>query len=157
MKGSFYPIGSEPTNEVYLRLIDLAQEFCMSFLLVVRPTISLDMAGIELLDMLKSFLLSREDKSSWPGTDLFDEEKAIVYTYRLCSESANILKKVNNTLYGWVQPNYPEDLCFVKKDGVPWLITISHEHEAFLVLNAEEKEFLSKQIPELTLLSPVEQ
>jgi hypothetical protein len=49
-----------------------------------------------------------------------------------------ILKQVSNSLHGWVQPNLPEDLSFIK-NHTPWLIDTSHEYESYIE-NEDEEE-----------------
>jgi len=62
-----------------------------------------------------------------------------------------VLTKSASGLYDWVQPSLPEDLCLLRPDETPWLVTISHERDAYLVLDAKEHVELVREIPELTL------
>jgi len=46
-------------------------------------------------------------------------------------------------LHGWVQPNSPEDLPFIKNHK-SWLINTSHEYESYIEGKDEDKEEIYK-------------
>jgi hypothetical protein len=53
-------------------------------------------------------------------------------------------------LYEWRQPNYPEDLCLLRQDRSPWLVSIAHENDSYLCLSSgKEKEDIIINVPEL--------
>jgi len=60
-----------------------------------------------------------------------------------------MLKTEAHGLYDWVQPNRPEDLCFLRSDETPWLATIAHEKDAYFELSGEEKQRLTKALPNI--------
>jgi hypothetical protein len=93
-------------------------------------------------------------QSEWPGTKLLDST-ALVYYFDLNKDSAEHLSKASTDLYSWLLPNLPEDLCLIKDDGNPWLVTISHEKDAYLLLSEEEKNDLLLEIPELVVKEDV--
>ena len=150
-----FDIRIEPRGETYRRVIDLALHFCDQALLVIRTNISLSPYGAQTLKFLEPFLLRKMAKATqWPGTvlhynDLFPDNTATVYYYRLCSESARILKDAVEGLYSWKQPECPEDLCLLRSDGSPWLVTITHEEDSYLELTPKEKDRLLADVPEL--------
>jgi len=76
---------------------------------------------------------------------------ATILTYHLSSELLVILQTVTNGLYQWVQPELPEDLCFIRPDGEPILITIAHECDAYLDVTEPEAEDFVVMIPGLKL------
>ena len=49
----------------------------------------------------------------------------------------------------WRQPDLPEDLCLLRADGSPWLATIAHEADGFLLLSEAEREDLNTRVPAL--------
>jgi len=71
---------------------------------------------------------------------------ATIYRFRLCNESAQLLKAVDS-LYAWQHPEFPEDLCLLRPDGTPWLVTIAHEKDAFLELTAVERLKILSELP----------
>lgn len=135
-------ITSEPKNDVYRRLVDLAFDLCDEFILVVRKG-----SGLELNDNAKSVLEKLNDslkemkeQSEWAGTILY-EHTAYVYHYHTSPKAGEIIKEVSNSLYGWVHPDLPEDLSFYKS-GKPWLINTAHEKQSFIL--SEDKSEIDR-------------
>jgi hypothetical protein len=50
-------------------------------------------------------------------------------------------------LFGWRQPELPEDLALLREDGTAVLASICHEHDAYLQLTDEEYERVVEAIP----------
>jgi hypothetical protein len=50
-------------------------------------------------------------------------------------------------LYEWQQPERPEDLALLRRDGTPLLGSSAHERDGFLVLDEDELERLSLTLP----------
>ena len=93
--------------------------------------------------------MEHESKSSeWPGTKLLGGTALIRY-YKWTEDCANIISNAVNGLYDLKQPDFPEDLCLIRGEGDPFLVTISHEKDAYLVLTPEEKEDIIKTISAL--------
>ena len=140
----------EPRGEVYERLITLARGNCDQFILVTRHSIGLEAPGVETLQRLNPELIARDERSEWPGTQIFDD-MATVFLFRLNQRTTDVLQDVASSLFAWQQPRFPEDLCLLRADGEPWLVTISHERDAYFVLSSAEHLELSGAIPELRL------
>jgi len=79
---NFISITSEPKNDVYRRLIDLAFDLCDRFTLVVYEETKLDDKGKSILEKLNDHLIEMKKQSEWPGTILCDQF-AYVYYYRV--------------------------------------------------------------------------
>jgi hypothetical protein len=60
-----------------------------------------------------------------------------------------VLRRAANALYEWQQPDRPEDLAFLRDDDTPWLFSIAHEDEAFLVVTERELESTRARLPRL--------
>lgn len=149
-----YHINKQPKDSVYRKLIDTAICFCNSGLLVVRETINLDESGTKVIQGLERFITEKTRSSKWPGTILlcneaFPNNVATIYSFRFCLDSAEILKNSVKGLYSWRQPEYPEDLCLLRPDGSPWLVSITHENDSYLRLATEEEITILNSIPEL--------
>jgi hypothetical protein len=142
---------SEPRNETYISLLQIALEFCVTFSLVWRDQSNLNQSAIDFEMEVRPFLEKEEQSNTWPGTELFDSF-AIVRFYRYTSESMALLKKVSG-LYEWQEPHFPEDPAFYRENGQCWLTTIAHETDAFLDINEKETDYLGKQIPSLKFKS----
>ncbi|MEY8350758.1 stage III sporulation protein AH [Bacillus cereus] len=134
-------IDSNPKNEVYSNLLDLAFEICDEFHLVLRK----DMGSLQFFDpilkKLECSLKEMNEQSEWASTILGDNQTAKVYYYYADENAKNVLKGLSNSLYSWVQPDLPEDLSFFKS-GKEWLITCSHEKGSFI--NTDDKEEIQK-------------
>jgi hypothetical protein len=142
---------AEPTGDVYRKLIDYAALNCKTALLVVRHTIPLAPQGKEVLDQLAIFLRQQEESSEWPGTNLLDST-ALVLRYEFGLECAQVLKRFAGSLYNWQQPDFPEDLCLLRDDGEPWLVSIAHEKDGFLYLSQDEVRNLFNTLPAIESL-----
>ena len=98
---------------------------------------------------LSEFLFAEKEACSWPGTQLHGSRRAIVSHYELNPDSAKILAEIADGLYQWQQPQLPEDLCILRQDGTPWLVSIAHESDAYLELTRDEKAQLADDLPAL--------
>jgi hypothetical protein len=81
--------------------------------------------------------LSDAESSEWPGTKLL-RGTARLLRYSLLADSGSILARLVSGLYDWRQPSMPEDLCLIRQSGEPWLVTISHERDAYLRMESDE-------------------
>ncbi|MCL6592265.1 MAG: hypothetical protein K6U80_20260 [Firmicutes bacterium] len=60
-----------------------------------------------------------------------------------------IIKTYSKKISDWKQPKLPEDLCLLRDNGTPWLISIAHENDMYLEISIEEKEALINNIPDI--------
>ncbi|MEJ8553067.1 hypothetical protein [Tepidibacter sp. Z1-5] len=113
---------------------------CTEFILVVVPEIELNTNGAKVLDRLKPYLKEKKKGYEWPGTQRFEDgDPVTIYHYSLNEHSINILLQSADSLYSWVQPNLPEDLCFIKEDGSVWVYTSSHEEMSWVEDESDEE------------------
>jgi hypothetical protein len=75
-------IASEPKNDVYRHLLDLAFDLCDEFILVVRKEQSLELNenAKSVLEKLNDHLKEIKEQTEWAGTILY-EHTAYVYHY----------------------------------------------------------------------------
>ncbi|HLC87869.1 MAG TPA: hypothetical protein VJG66_02330 [Patescibacteria group bacterium] len=131
-------------GKAYRNLITAASKFCSTGLFVIRNSVSTNDTVNDLLSELAPNLISKKEESSWPGTELI-EEVATVYKFKLNNETVAMLTNASESLFSWIQPALPEDLCLIRANGDPLLVTISHEHDAFLnILTEDEEKTLTK-------------
>jgi hypothetical protein len=132
-------------NKKYFQLLDYALNFCDKFLFVIREqnrkTLNLDY----FLDELEKNLISIKIQNKWPGTELL-YDTANVYYYHYNTETLMILKKYTKNFRDWEQPNLPEDICLLRNDETPWLITNIHEYDCFFDFNIDEKIEIEKSL-----------
>ena len=142
----------EPRGRLYRGLLDFALEVCKSALLVVGKRMPLGVRGQAILSQLEPFLKHKTELSEWPGTQLLFGGTAWVFQYDFTPECAEILKWATSGLYRWLQPRLPEDLCLLRADGRPWLVSITHERDGYLDLTPDEKVHLFEALPRLKAL-----
>ncbi len=130
----------EPTGREYVGLIKVATGYCSSFLLIERHEISLGQSAKNIISDLDRFILNEAEASEWPGTRLVGHS-ALVREYKLNDDSAQVLANAALSLYSWQQPELLEDLCFLRFNRRPWLISIAHENDGYLYLEPEEERF----------------
>jgi hypothetical protein len=132
-------ITSEPKNDVYRRLVDLAFDLCDEFILVVHEDLELNDNAKSVLEKLNDYLKEMKEQSEWAGTRLGGY--AYVHHYYTSPKAGEIIKEVSNSLYGWKQPHLPEDLSFYKS-GKPWLANTAHEKLSFIL--SEDKSEIDR-------------
>jgi hypothetical protein len=143
-----YYLKTDLKSPLYQAVVDLGTQRRCSVLMVVRDSIPLSQGASAVLRELEPFLIEKKEASQWPGT-ILTTSVALVFRYLLCTLSASVLKNATDHLYGWAQPDLPEDLCLVGEAGAPFLTTISHEEESYFHLSAKEREDLVRAIPEI--------
>lgn len=144
MKRKMLTLIEEAKDGFYQQLIAYGSQHCSEVILVVRPSVQLDNSGMKFLDFISPYLKEKAQSQDWPGTHLINGY-AWVYHYYLTPELTQVLLRSTNNLYAWLQPKLPEDLCLIRSDQDPWLVTISHEQDSYLYLSESElNELLSK-------------
>lgn len=144
---------AEPRGDAYVSVLRFASRLSTEFGLVIRPELSLNPTGVNVLSELRPFMIKEESVIEWPGTKLLDGV-ATYRTYRCESGSLNVLRNRAQGLFSWQQPELPEDLCFFRSPSLPWLISISHEHDAVLQLDDLELEQLTRECPLIKIMTP---
>ena len=139
---------NELSGKIYHQLINYGLNYCDKFLLVIRHSLPLSHHAEHVLDELNLFLMEQRNCSEWPGTILINDT-AMVQKYHLNQDSIMIIKTYSEKISDWKQPNLPEDLCLLRDDGTPWLVSIVHEGDIYLEISIEEKEILIKDMPKI--------
>ena len=125
-----FDIVGDPKGSTYTELLNFAKSRCESFSLVWRDQCH-EPSAYDIKHALKPFLTSNTRTDEWPGTKLIGHT-AILRRYRVADESVKLLE-VAGSLYSWLQPKLPEDLCFYAAGDIVWLASISHEGEAWFL------------------------
>ena len=141
-----YTIEEEPVGKGYSGLLRFALGRCDAGLLVVRDADAMTPMTANFLGSIKQSIISNQPQSRWPGTELIGHT-ATVFRFRYDDMICDQLTKATDHLYGWIEPELPEDLCLMRPGGSPWLVTISHEHDGYLDLNAGEFHALVPEVP----------
>lgn len=143
-----YTFSLDPSGPLFEDLLNVALTNCVAGLVVVRQTLQLGSKAKSFLRRVDAFLVSTEETSNWPGTVLF-EETAKVFRFTFNEPVRELLLEFSDSLFSWRQPDLPEDLCLLRPNGDPWLLTVSHESDAALLLSESEHAELSRVYPSI--------
>jgi len=141
-----YNLHLEPCGYVYRQLLAFLSSRAQSAILVVREESRLEESGRAVLNDLRPQLIREEARGAWPGTQLL-RHTATVYTYSVSQSAIDTLSKAVEGLYSWVEPAYPQDLCFLRTSGTPTLTTIAHQRLAYLQLTDDEFKVMCAKVP----------
>lgn len=144
-----FDIVREPRGDVLNKLIDVALEACDRFT-IERSEMVMSQRGAEVFRRLQPFLLSRAEVSETPGSIYVPPDTITLCTYSLDEEAAEVIRDATDALYGWVEPDLPQDLCFLR-GSAPWLINNAPDRAACLVVSDEEAEAIRRAVPGLSL------
>jgi hypothetical protein len=129
-----YDFVKEPRGEKLRGLIAAGAAWCDRF--------TFELSGMELDDRAKTviaalepFLLSCVETTRTPGS--ISLNPVTLCTYRLTYEPARILADASDRLYDWVEPQLPQDLCFLHGNQ-RWLITLAADRAASLFVTPGE-------------------
>lgn len=143
-----YLFATEPTGRQYQELIDFCCSLSAKLMFAVRD----DHPSVQLvLDQLRDCYLGEERVHEWPGTVLLYGSEATIHWYAVGTTVRRAMKELASNLYSWVG-HMPEDPCFFRQDGSRLLVTISHEHESYLVLAEPEHASMQRLYPSLASL-----
>jgi hypothetical protein len=135
----------EPRDDEYRALIETVAPMAARALLVLGPSPASARARA-IVGQLALALRVSEWRNEWPGTRTTVSRK--VNEYELSKEIIEVLATAVDGLYEWVTPNAPEDLAFLRPDGSPILYVTAHEEEAFIVVDARERDqIVSASLP----------
>lgn len=132
-------INKDPKDKVYNNLLNIAFDVCDEFMFVVKKPPHFDEPGENILNLIKDlepYLREYREQFYWPGT--YFSSEATVYYYNTAKEAKEIIKKYSKSLHTWLQPDLPEDLCFVK-NGESWLVNTSHERCSYIYTEEQEE------------------
>ena len=127
----------EPVGVEYRLLLETLLAVCSRALLVVRDSLTINSIGKQKLMSLEPYLISRDVRDEWPGTKLLSGT-ARVQEYIFDGACCETLCHAVDGLYDWQQPTAPEDLCLLRNDGSPTLVSIAHEKDSYLDLTSQE-------------------
>ncbi|MBF8984617.1 stage III sporulation protein AH [Lutibacter sp. B2] len=127
---------NNPSNKRYKLLITYASEICQEFVVVIRHGVKLSTEGQQILEQLKPYLKKSLLSKEWPGTET-EGAPSTLYYYHSNEKTKYILLQSANSLYSWVNPKLPEDLCFIKDNGNVWLYNVAHEEISWIENESE--------------------
>lgn len=141
-------------GEFYYSLLDYAFEQADYFMLAwiqygddENGVDSFSKEAYEMQKLLSPYIVKTRNDLHWPGSSPIPMGSlkilGDVVFYKTCSEAKQILKRVSG-LYDWVNPDYPQDLAFFKRNKC-WFYSVAHEKMAFFIrATAKDAAFLTK-------------
>ncbi len=120
----------------YNSTLDSLIKSCNIFSLVISNDITNEEKHT--LNVLRQYLLRKENTNTWPGTKLYGYT-ADVYYFSYTKESKEILKSMVGNFREWLHP-LPEDLCFYYND-TPIFASTAHENDAFFMKEVGNSAF----------------
>src|SRR5438132_5546079 len=137
-----------PQDETYRQLLRPGLDFASRGILVLPSNELPGETGRQSLGKLNLQILEVVEQSEWPGTQLL-EGTSTVFHFAFDYRAYEALSSAVSSLYDWIWPMMPEDLCLSRADETPWLISIAHERDAWLALHPGEFEDLQRKHGEL--------
>ena len=126
-----FTVTKDIAGEDYGQFLRIASERFPSFRLVWRDQFSFKPSARTIRRELKPLQLRHRRRSNWPGNVMLGH-KGDVITYRFDQQALKVLQRPGS-LFGWLQPAYPEDLAFFDSDQQCAFASVSHEKDAWIL------------------------
>jgi hypothetical protein len=131
------------SGEALAAIIRYSITKCRYFVLIVMDERAVE--AVELLNQLRPFVDSSALVSAWPGTVKLGGERFEMLKFNATKSSCELL--INDVLRALFEKGPPvEDLSLLREDGRPFLVTITHEREAFFKVEPREVHELMEAI-----------
>jgi hypothetical protein len=126
-----FTVTKDIAGKDYGQFLRIASEQFPLFMLVWRDQFSFKPSARTIRRELQPLQLRHRRSSKWPGNVMLGH-KADVITYRFDQQALEVLQRPGS-LFGWLQPTYPEDLAFFDSDQQCAFASVSHEKEAWIL------------------------
>lgn len=138
-------ITSDFDEKSYQLLIDQACKIYAFFSVIVRSDLKANPSTSIILNAMKANQHKIINTKRLPMGEIRSAHPAQIFYFTTTPrEIRSTLKKVGS-LFGWVMPQYPEDLCFYRADKSLAIASNSHESRAFFF----DKEFIDPFLEQL--------
>jgi hypothetical protein len=122
-----------PTAAEYARLLHEGLKHCASGRFVRRKQMDFTPQAQAFVDKLAHLLLDEKP------VVLANKQPATSYRFAYTEETVERLLEGPVGLFDWLQPDWPEDLALISRDGRAWLYTSAHERHGCLFVPAEQQ------------------
>lgn len=148
-----YIFAIEPMGAAYAELVAFCCLLASKMILIVRdPQKDPGDAIKQKLARLEACRIETVLAREWPGTVLHAHDAA-VHWYQVTADLEQGMRELAPRLYAWAHSGgAPEDPCFFRADGQVVLVTVAHEHDAYLMLTESELLLLQERFPNLASL-----
>lgn len=138
-------IYSNLKGNLYESFIDRACKTYSFFSLVFRCDLKCNQSVRAILDEISPNLIKVIHSRKLPANQIHSAHAAEIFYYNTTPRSIRpILKKVGS-LFRWLMPEYPEDLCFYRADKSLAIVSNSHENMAYFF----DKNFIEPFLDQL--------
>lgn len=131
-----YDILDEPSADDYRSLIQAATAECRLAVLLIRGG-GMSSHGQEVLERLRPHLADEPIRGPL----------GVILRFHLAAQCVEIIETVAPSLYAWRQPDLPEDLCLLRADGGPFLVSIAAERLGYIEMTPLERVRLGRAAP----------
>jgi hypothetical protein len=132
-----YDLVDEPTGDDYRALLACARAQCDTAVLSLDTNRDLDPAGQDIVDRLSSQLRSESRNGH-----------VRLLRYQFSQACIDVLGEASG-LFAWRQPELPENLCLLRMDGSPWIVSIAADRIGYVEFTPFEKLLLGRAAPGL--------
>jgi hypothetical protein len=134
----------------YIELINYAFQVGKRGYFVLQEQMPVGDSAHVLVRSLQPYLLLSQKVKEWPGTKLLDDcPRATMYTFEAVEPARKLLLRSTDHLYGWTQPDLPEDIGFLDGRGVPLVESTIHEKYLLLRLDDLRSQLIKRKFPAL--------
>lgn len=130
-----YDLIAEPVGGDYCSLLDVALPHCDSAVLGVGARPSAEAAAA----------LARLEPFATQPSGAEGGMRRFAFT----TESLPVLKQLAAGLYDWRAPDRPTDLCLLRSDGTPWMVSVAAQRLGYIELAPFERLLLTRAAPGL--------
>lgn len=133
-----YELIDEPVGREYRNLVEAALAEGATGMLTVGSG-DMSESGRQVVEALHPHLAGAPLRG--PGGSLL--------RFQMGEASSAVLLSAADRLFAWRRPALPDNLCFFRSDGGPWLVTIAAERLGYIELTQLERVRLAHHAPQL--------
>lgn len=138
---------TDPKGSAYEALIDYAMEHASYFAIAIREQPGHYASSVrKVTSRLQPFLFARRSYEDLQSRSAIAYSPGEYYIYSCSKAAGDILKETADSLYSWVHPELPEDLCFLNEREQDFVINVAHEKIGGILVDEAEAERLSARI-----------
>lgn len=146
---------TEPLAGALLRdFLRYSRGMAPTLCLMLQEGFEIQARGVQLLQELDPWLVSKSAVVEWPGSQLagYAEYREIRYEFFLAEEVANIVADEAPDIYSWSHPRLPEDPHLLRPDRSTWFASTTTERWSWLEVETAERVALVDALPEIAAL-----
>ncbi len=145
---NIYNLSIEINIDLYKRILLFAAQLKSRIVFIIREPEKINKEFFKLMENEK--LLFFRNTKEWPGTISLKEYS--LYCYEFDEGSVCRITGLVPELWDWISPDFPEDISFLRTNGKPWFISITHEKDCYFILDESEKKVVENILGENLLI-----